>query len=325
MKNRFLLTLIAPFALTLSGCGNAQSTDSTVKFDYIFTAQPVVSVTESTIFKNVQDDFKAKSGGKSITQASIFVNNDADKDKVDALLLKVASDIEAGIVAPALIKNGIEQLESKAEQQSKFGVPGAIAAKVTTANNGFSLGFTYSYAIKEEISSFVNLLTNNGIGDIPDEKYYLPETTTLDPTVDYSSLKILAPTGAPSVAFYNFAKNANFETTGNPKQGLIPMFQTNNYDIIVAPTQGGLMQVIKQNANYKLAATITFGNFYLVATGHDDDGILNEGDKVLIFQETDVPGLVFKYTYGDLNLDITAVAGVDETKLAIENGGTLKE
>ena len=141
---------------------------------------------------------------------------------------------------------------------------------------------------------------------------------------DYSTLKILAPTGAPSVALYSFATSENFTTTTNPKTGLMPMFKTNNYDVIVAPTNGGLNQIVNQGANYKIAATITFGNFYVVSTGKDDDGVLDEGDTVLAFQETDVPGLVFKYVYSDLNLDFTWADDVSKTKVAIENGGSLK-
>lgn len=144
------------------------------------------------------------------------------------------------------------------------------------------------------------------------------------PEISYASLKVLAPTGAPAVAMSFLARHNNLETTSNPAQGLIPMFKTNTYDIIVAPTQGGLTQIIKQQANYKIAATITFGNFYIVATGKDDNNTLDEGDSVLIFQENDIPGKVFKYVYGDAGLDITAVAAVSDTKLVIENGGTLK-
>ena len=144
------------------------------------------------------------------------------------------------------------------------------------------------------------------------------------PEADWASLKVLAPTGAPAVAMSFLSRHNNLETTSNPAQGLIPMFKTDNYDIIVAPTQGGLTQIVKQQANYKIAATITFGNFYIVATGKDDNNTLDAGDSVLIFQENDIPGKVFKYVYSDLNLDITAVAAVSDTKLVIENGGSLK-
>ena len=84
------------------------------------------------------------------------------------------------------------------------------------------------------------------------------------------------------------------------------------------------MQVINKNANYQIAATITFGNMYILSTGRDEDGIMNEGDKVLFFQENDLPGKVFKYLYGDLKLDAIAVGSTQETKSIIENDGIMK-
>ena len=37
-----------------------------------------------------------------------------------------------------------------------------------------------------------------------------------------------------------------------------------------------------------------------------------------------IPGKVFNYIYKDAGLDVTAVAAVSDTKLVIENGGTLR-
>ena len=136
-------------------------------------------------------------------------------------------------------------------------------------------------------------------------------------------LKVLSPYFAPAVAMHSFATEANYETTSNPKEGLIPNFKKENYDILVAPTNGGLMQ-IKQGANYKIAATITFGNFYIVSSSKDSDGVLNAGDTIFAYQETDIPGQIFKYLYGELGLDITWGGNVDTTKAVIENYFSLK-
>ena len=247
MNKRIPLLGVIPFLLVMSGC-NKNEEPSTIEFDYIFTAQPVVAATNSQIFKNVQEDFNNKHSIR-LTQASIFVKNDADSKNVDKFLAKVQADIVAGVATPTLIKAGIEQLGSTQEQQNKFGVPGAMAMKVTAASNGFSLGYENAYTIKEDISSFVNLLTNNALQNISDEVYYTPSLP--EEEASYDNLKILAPTGAPSVALYSFATNANFTTTSNPQEGLIPMFKSNEYDIIVAPTQGGLTQIIKQYRNYQ--------------------------------------------------------------------------
>ncbi len=134
-------------------------------------------------------------------------------------------------------------------------------------------------------------------------------------------LKVLAPTGAPAVGLYQFATSENFTTTTNPQTGLMPMFKSNEYDVIVAPTHGGLNQIINQGANFSLAATITFGNFYIVSMGTDSNNTLDAGDKIIIFQENDVPGKVFNYLYGDLGLSVTAVAAATDTKMILTNNG----
>ena len=141
-------------------------------------------------------------------------------------------------------------------------------------------------------------------------------------TSDYTlDLNVLAPTGAPAIGLYQFATSEKLTTTTNPQTGLMPMFRSNEYDVIVAPTHGGLNQVLNQGANFKLAATITYGNFYIVSMGTDTDNILNQGDKIIIFQENDIPGKVFNYLYGDLNLSVTAVAAASDTKLILSQNG----
>ena len=136
-----------------------------------------------------------------------------------------------------------------------------------------------------------------------------------------TDLRLLAPTGAPAVALAGYANT--LETVTDPQNGLIPKFMTNEYDIIVAPTHGGLTK-IKQGANYLLAATVSFGNFYVLSTGRDEDGILNDGDKVMYFQPNDIPGKVFKYLYGSYDLELYDVDAANKTAPVINNGGNYK-
>ena len=146
--------------------------------------------------------------------------------------------------------------------------------------------------------------------------YYHQENYELD-------LSVVAPTGAPAVAMYSFVGelNGRLTTSSNPAVGVIPMFQSQEYDVIVAPTDSGLNQIMNLGAKYKIAATITFGNFFVVSFGRDADETLNAGDKIIIFQENGIPGKTFKYLYGDLNLSITTVANASDTKQIIENNG----
>ncbi len=111
-------------------------------------------------------------------------------------------------------------------------------------------------------------------------------------------LRIAVPSGAPSLAFYNEMSNDEF-MTGDAKAILPELAGEGGSDIIVIDTVNGV-KALNNGARYKLAATITFGNFYIAATGYDDDGIMNEGDYIVIFSQGATPDLVFHYIYGDI-------------------------
>lgn len=119
----------------------------------------------------------------------------------------------------------------------------------------------------------------------------------------------ICPTGGPAIALSCLASNSGFETTSDPS--LLPSyFAAGKYDLIVAPTDVGVKS-IKNGCNYKLAATITYGNFYLVSTGKDDNNVMDEGDSVVLFQQGGLPDKIFHYIYGnDFNSTITYVKNV---------------
>ena len=129
-------------------------------------------------------------------------------------------------------------------------------------------------------------------------------------TVDTSSLKIVTPTGAPSIAFYKEVGNTNFETNSTPSNIVAMMTSTSDKDIVVIDTVSGI-KAINNGAPYLLAANITFGNFFIASTGKDDDGIMNEGDKIVLFGQSQTPDLLFHYLYGksfDSNIEYVANA-----------------
>ena len=101
-----------------------------------------------------------------------------------------------------------------------------------------------------------------------------------NPSLRQTDLKIISPNGAPAVSMYNFVNGLS--TVTNPASELLPEFGRDNYDVIIAPAKGGLNKIVNAHANYKMAAVVTFGNFALVSTGKDTDGILNAGDNVIV-------------------------------------------
>ena len=103
---------------------------------------------------------------------------------------------------------------------------------------------------------------------------------------------------------------------GNADTIVSYLSSSSNKDVVIAPTNAGIA-AINKGANYKLAATITFGNFFILSTGNDEDGVMNKGDKVLAFQEAGVPGKLFKYLYSDLELDVSFLNDAAAVKNAI--------
>ena len=138
---------------------------------------------------------------------------------------------------------------------------------------------------------------------------------------DHTSLSIITPTGAPALAFYNYSNVLNFETNSNPSEGIIPQMVTGQKDVVVLPTNAGMQAIINKKAEYQIAATITFGNFYLVSMNNDTNSTLDADDTILLFQKGNVPDKVFHYVYGnDFDAKIHYVSAVSDAAAAINAG-----
>ncbi len=111
-------------------------------------------------------------------------------------------------------------------------------------------------------------------------------------------LTIVTPKGAPVLAFYDQISNENYtRVTADAINAL--WTGDNSPDVIVVDLSSGV-NAIRNGAEYQLAAVITFGNFYLAATGNDEDGTLNEGDTVVLFgTEKMLPNRIWHYLYGE--------------------------
>lgn len=133
-------------------------------------------------------------------------------------------------------------------------------------------------------------------------------------------LTIISPTGAPAVAFYNYATNENYTTNGTPANILSGMTQNGN-DIVVIDTLSGLNAIKDADAPYQILATITFGNFYLVGTGNDDDQTIDADDKIVLFGQNQTPDKLFKFLYPNFT-NITYVTNVQESGKCLCSGKT---
>ncbi len=157
-------------------------------------------------------------------------------------------------------------------------------------------------------SSNSNSESSNGGSHGPDV-YYTPE--------DFS---IVTPTGAPALAFYNYASYKNFETNSVPTN-IVAMMNKGEKDVVVLPTNAGVQAIVNSKAEYKIAATITFGNFYIVSMNNDDNQVMDANDTILLFQKNNVPDKIFHYVYGDtLNDALHYVSAVSDAASAIIGG-----
>ena len=137
---------------------------------------------------------------------------------------------------------------------------------------------------------------------------------------DRTSLSIITPTGAPALAFYNYAGLSNFETNSVPTN-IVGIMAAGQKDVAVLPTNAGIQAIKGKNAPYQIAATITFGNFYIASMGNDADNEMNAGDKILLFQKGNVPDKIFHYVYGDaFDFSIYYVNAVSDAAAALISG-----
>lgn len=132
-------------------------------------------------------------------------------------------------------------------------------------------------------------------------------------------LSIVVPSGAPSLGFYSEISNDKFATAD--AQSILPELKgENGSDIIVIDTVSGI-KALNAGANYKLAANITFGNFYIGATGNDDNKQMDEGDYIVLFSQGATPDLVFHYIYGDkYDSNIHYVSAVSDASACLIKG-----
>ncbi len=134
------------------------------------------------------------------------------------------------------------------------------------------------------------------------------------------ALKIICPTGAPAFAFYNYSQDKNFETNAVPSNIVSMLSEASDKDVVVIDTVSGV-KAINNGAPYKIAATITFGNFFIASTGNDTDGMINEGDTIVLFGEHQTPDLLFHYLFGNYyDASIEYVTNVQDAAKCLISG-----
>ena len=125
------------------------------------------------------------------------------------------------------------------------------------------------------------------------------------------------------MCFYKEALNSNYETNSTPKNIISMMTSSSDKDIVVIDTVSGI-KAINSGSPYLLAATITFGNFYIASTGNDEDKVMDKDDTIVLFGEGQTPDYLFHYLYGDqFDGSIEYVGNVQDASKCLASGKNL--
>lgn len=135
---------------------------------------------------------------------------------------------------------------------------------------------------------------------------------------NHESLKIITPVGAPALAFYTQVENPNFQTNSTPSNIVAMMNNSSEYDIVVIDTVSGL-KAIENGAPFKIAATLTHGNFFIAGTGNDDNKTMDKDDVIVLFGQNQTPDLLFKHIYGE-GYNLEYVTNIQDASKCLASG-----
>lgn len=121
-----------------------------------------------------------------------------------------------------------------------------------------------------------------------------------------NEVKIITPYGTPYLALGGLLDEENVKIDAvNGADGLKTALVKGEYDVVVAPINLGAQLFNKGNSKYVIEAVITMNNAYIVTENTNKlDSIKDlEGQNVLGFGQTGIPGSVLKTLYSNNNLD----------------------
>lgn len=109
-----------------------------------------------------------------------------------------------------------------------------------------------------------------------------------------TSINILCPIGAPSLAFVSeyekINKTGKIDFVDGSDQLVAELSKDNSdYNIIVAPINLGAKLIENEQSQYKIKGIITWGNLYYVGINED---VLNQEGELALFGEGTVPQII---------------------------------
>ena len=271
--------------------------------DYVISSYPVIFASKQqnsnlSVYSDVARLFGERYDTEGFPQAGLFMKasllETASADSINSFLKYVDDSLTDLVNGGTQAVVNMNAYNSDVEEQKAYFGYAAPVLRNVQATNGMAFIERGNNPSLEEYQKFEEPLgISLSASDIA--SYYtsqIPTDTVAASTLDF---KVTVPMGAPNSVFSKFAGNSNLSITS--PANVKGAFAAKQADFIIFDSVNGI-NLSKQNDNaYKLVRMVTFGNLYVVSTGHDQDGHLDESDNIVGYGENLVPDLAFKAVY----------------------------
>lgn len=276
--------------------------------DYVISSYPVIFAsmansekkTNLSIYADVKEEFSKKYSTSGFPQAGLFIKSELLNDTTKAA--EINSFLKTFDTDVADLVNGGTQAVSfmnsyssdSTVQSDRFGFKSQVIANIQK-NNSLAFINREDNPNAAELKKFSEPLSIN-IEESDLGSYYSSEIPSSASVLTSTPFSIITPKGAPSAAFARYASDTANLSIAAPSQ-VSSTFTSKSSDFIIFDSVNGCKLAKKNSSSYKLVRMVTYGNLYIVATGNDKDGKMDEGDVIVGYGENLVPDLAFKAVY----------------------------
>ena len=271
--------------------------------DYVISSYPVIfqakqQNTNLSVYSDVARLFGEKYNTEGFPQAGLFMKasllETVPPSSINSFLKGVDDSLTDLVSGGTQAIANMNAYNSNAEEQKAYFGYAAPVLRNVQASNGMAFIERGNNPSLEDYRKFEEPL-GISLGENDIASYYtseIPTDTAAASTIDF---KVTVPMGAPNAVFSKFAGSSNLTITS--PANVKAAFAAKQADFIIFDSVNGI-NLSKQNDNaYKLVRMVTFGNLYVVSTGHDENGHLDESDNIVGYGENLVPDLAFKSVY----------------------------
>ena len=271
--------------------------------DYVVSSYPVIfqakqQNTKLSVYSDVANLFGERYQTEGFPQAGLFMKASLLETVPPTSINSFLKGVDESLTD--LVSGGTQAIANMnaynsdvEEQKSYFGYPAPVLRNVQ-ATNGMAFIERSKNPSLEEYRKFEEPL-GISLSENDVSSYYTSEIPTETEVASTLNFSVTVPMGAPNAVFSKFAGSSNLTITS--PANVKAAFAAKQADFIIFDSVNGVNLSKANQGAYKLVRMITFGNLYVVSTGHDENGQLDESDNIVGYGENLVPDLAFKAVY----------------------------